>query len=196
MELYQMTEQFNELFDQFDEIDNYTPDTDEFGHYIDGNGEIIADLEVFREKLRTAWFDTLVGLEAEFNDKAENIAVYLKSLYVEVAAMQDEERTLHARRLIIEQRAERLKKYMIASMNAIGLKKIDMPRARLTIRKNAESLVVDDELNFIKWAQENAQELLKVKLPDIKKTDTKKLIQSGKSLPYVHLDRSESLIIK
>lgn len=71
-----------------------------------------------------------------------------------------------------------------------------MPRARLTIRKNAESLVVDDELNFIKWAQENAQELLKVKLPDIRKTDTKKLIQSGKSLPYVHLDRSESLIIK
>jgi len=196
MELYQMTEQFNELFDRFDEIDNYTPDTDEFGRYIDGNGEVIADLEAFREKLRSAWFDTLVGLEAEFNDKAENIAVYLKSLYVEAAAMHDEERTLHSRRLVIEQRAERLKKHMIASMNAIGIKKIDMPRARLTIRKNAESLVVDDELGFIRWAQENAQELLKVKLPDIRKTDTKKLIQSGKSLPYVHLDRSESLIIK
>lgn len=69
---------------------------------------------------------------------------------------------------------------MIASMNAIGIKKIDMPRARLTIRKNAESLVVDNELGFIRWAQENAQELLKVKLPDIRKTDTKKLIQSGK----------------
>ena len=78
MELYQMTEQFNELFDRFDEIDNYIPDTDEFGRYIDGNGEIIEDLNAFREKLRSAWFDTLVGLEAEFNDKAENIAVYLK----------------------------------------------------------------------------------------------------------------------
>lgn len=179
MKLYEMTEQFNELFDRFDEIDNYTPDTDEFGRYIDGNGEVIADLEAFREKLRSAWFDTLVGLEAEFNDKAENIAVYLKSLYVEAAAMHDEERTLHSRRLVIEQRAERLKKHMIASMNAIGIKKIDMPRARLTIRKNAESLVVDDELGFIRWAQENAQELLKVKLPDIRKTDTKKTDSVG-----------------
>ena len=134
----------------------------------DADGLFVAsDVEQERRQL----LDTI---EAEFNDKAENIAVYLKSLYVEVAAMHDEERTLRARRLIIEQRAERLKKYMIASMNAIGLKKIDMPRARLTIRKNAESLVVDDELSFIKWAQENAQELLKANLPDIRKTDTKK----------------------
>ena len=196
MKLYQMTEQFNELFDQFDEIDNYIPETDEFGRYIDGNGDIIEDLDAFREKLRSAWFDTLVGLEAEFNDKAENIAVYLKSLYIEAAAMHDEEKTLKARRMVIEQRAERLKKHLIKSMNAIGVKKIDMPRARLTIRKNAESLVVDDEIGFIEWAQENAQELLKVKLPDIRKTNTKKLIQSGKDLPYVHLERTESLIIK
>lgn len=196
MELYQMTEQFNELFDRFDEIDNYIPDTDEFGRYIDGNGEIIEDLEAFREKLRSAWFDTLVGLEAEFNDKAENIAVYLKSLYIEAAAMHDEEKTLKARRMVIEQRADRLKKHLINSMNAIGVKKIDMPRARLTIRKNPESVIVDDELGFIRWAQENANMLLKVKLPDIKKAETKRLIQAGESLPYVHLDRTESLIIK
>ena len=46
MKLYEMTKQFNELFDQFDEIDNYIPETDEFGRYIDGNGDIIEAVEV------------------------------------------------------------------------------------------------------------------------------------------------------
>lgn len=50
-------------------------------------------------------------------------------------------------------------------------------------KNNAESLVVDDELGFIKWAQENADELLKYSAPEIRKSDTKRLVQGGEKHP-------------
>lgn len=196
MKLYEMTEQFNELFDQFDDINNYTPDQDESGHYVDGNGEIIPDLEAFREKLRNAWFDTLNALEDEFESKAENVAVYLKSVFVEIAAMKDEEAALRRRRQNLEKNMDAMQRHLIGAMNQIGLKKIEMPRARITIRNNGESLAVDNEEDFIEWAKENAIELLKFSAPSIKKTDTKRLLQKGEDIPFVHLTRTQSLIIK
>lgn len=196
MKLYEMTEQFNELFDQFDDINNYTPNQDESGHYVDGNGEIIPDLEAFREKLRNAWFDTLNALEDEFESKAENVAVYLKSVFVEIAAMKDEEAALRRRRQNLEKNMDAMQRHLIGAMNQIGLKKIEMPRARITIRNNGESLAVDNEEDFIEWAKENAMELLKFSAPSIKKTDTKRLLQKGEDIPFVHLTRTQSLIIK
>ena len=45
MRLYELTGLFAELFEQFDEIANYTPDTDEYGRMITEDGDIIADLD-------------------------------------------------------------------------------------------------------------------------------------------------------
>lgn len=183
MKLYELSEQFAELFDRFDEINEYTPE--------DGG-----DPEAAREMLRCAWFDTLTAIEDEFDVKAENVACYIKSMNAEIKAMKEEESALRRRRQAFENSVERLKGYLLGTMNAIGRNKIDMPRARLSIRKNAESLVIDDELRFIEWAQSNNDDLLKYSLPEIRKTDTKKMIQSGQKLPFVHLTRTESLTIK
>ena len=196
MKLYELSGLFAELFDQFDEINSYTPDTDANGNYISDEGDIITDLEALRESYRQAWFDTLTAIEGEFDAKAENIAVYIKNMTAEIKAMKQEEDALKRRRLAFEKSVERMKGYLLGSMNAIGKRKVDMPRARLSIRQNAESLVVDDELRFIEWAQSNNDDLLKYSLPEIRKSDTKKMIQSGQKLPFVHLTRTESLTIK
>ena len=37
---------------------------------------------------------------------------------------------------------------------------------------------------------------VKYALPEIRKTDAKKLVQAGETLPFVHLTRTESLLIK
>jgi len=153
MKLYELTGLFNQLFDQFDDINNYIPDTDANGRFIGADGEIIDDLEAYRERMLSAWFDTLEGIEGEFNMKAESIAAYMKGLYVEAAAIREEEAILRRRRQSLEKSADRLKLHLLNSMKAIGVKTIDMPRARMTVRKNAASLVVDDELSFISWAQ-------------------------------------------
>ena len=95
-----------------------------------------------------------------------------------------------------EKSVERMKAYLLGSMHAVGRLKIDMPRARLNIRKNAESLVVENDAAFIEWAQAHNNSLLKYSLPEIRKADAKKLVQAGERLPFVHLTRTESLTIK
>ena len=196
MKLYELSATFADLFDQFDEINTYTPDKDADDNYIDDDGEIITDLEALRESYRQAWFDTLTALEGEFDAKAENIAVYIKNMSAEVKALKAEEDALRLRRKAFEKSVERMKAYLLGSMHAVGRLKIDMPRARLNIRKNAESLVVENDAAFIEWAQAHNNSLLKYSLPEIRKSDAKKLMQAGERLPFVHLTRTESLTIK
>ena len=196
MKLYELSATFADLFDRFDEINTYTPDTDADGNYIGDDGEIITDLEALRESYRQAWFDTLAALEGKFDAKAENIAVYIKNMSAEVIALKQEEDALKRRRLAFEKSVERMKAYLLGSMHAVGRLKIDTPRARLSIRKNAESLVVENDAAFIEWAQAHKNDLLKYAQPEIRKSDAKKLVQAGEPLPFVHLTRTESLTIK
>ena len=196
MKLYELSANFADLFARFDEINSYTPATDANGNYISDDGEGIIDLEALRESYRQAWFDTLTAIEGEFDTKAENIAVYIKNMTAEVKALKAEEDALRLRRKAFEKSVERMKAYLLGSMHAVGRLKIDMPRARLNIRKNAESLVVENDAAFIEWAQAHNDSLLKYSLPEIRKTDAKKLVQAGERLPFVHLTRTESLTIK
>lgn len=196
MKLYELSTTFADLFDRFDEINTYTPDKDADGNYINDDGEVITDIEALRESYRQAWFDTLTAIEGEFDTKAENIAVYIKNMTAEVKALKAEEDALRLRRKAFEKSVERMKAYLLGSMHAVGRFKIDMPRARLNIRKNAESLVVENDAAFIEWAQAHNDSLLKYSLPEIRKADAKKLVQAGERLPFVHLTRTESLTIK
>ena len=196
MKLYEITGLFSELFDRFDEIAGYTPDTDEYGRYITEEGDIIDDLDAYRESLLTAWFDTLTGIEGEFNEKAENTAVYIKNLSAEINALKAEKKILTSRIAQAEKQVERMKRYLLQSMRAIGVKKIDMPRARLTLRLNPESVEIENEQALIHWAQEHDDSILKYSDPEIKKNDVKSLLRMGEQIPYAHLLRKESLTIK
>ena len=106
MKLYEITGMFAELFERFDELANYTPDTDEYGRYITEDGDVIDDLDAYREGVLTAWFDTLTAIEGEFNEKAVNIAVYIKNLNADISAMKQEEAQLKERRRRCERQAE------------------------------------------------------------------------------------------
>ncbi len=55
MNLYELTNDFAQLFNQFDEISSMDN----------------------AEEFKQAWFDTLSGIEEEFEVKAENIGAYI-----------------------------------------------------------------------------------------------------------------------
>lgn len=183
MKLYEISEEFRALFDSLDDL----CDTDETQ---DGAAEL------FREGIMQAWFDSLDCIEEEFKDKAENVAAYVKELKAEVKELKAEEDALKKRREQKNRKIDYLTQYLLGSMQLVHLNKIDSPKAKISIRNNAESVIVDDEQSFVKWAQENNDELLRYKMPEIKKTDVKKLLQSGTKLPCVRLVRTQSLIIK
>lgn len=194
--LYELSEDYKELFDRFDNINDYEFEKDERGRYVDDDGMVI-DPEAVKAEWLEAWFDTLSGIEEEFNIKAENVAVYIKHLISDVKGMKEERSKLSERIKTKERKAEMLKKYILDNMKLVGINKIDRPRACLTLRKNAASLVVDDEDKFIDMLQRNGRDdLLRYAKPEIRKTDIKKLIQSGEEFQGASLENSISITIK
>ena len=170
MKLYEISNDYRELFEQF---------------------------EMFEEAgEEQAWFDTLDSLEQEFDSKAENIAVYIKNLTSDIAELKAEEKALRDRRQAKEHKIDSLKKYLLACMQRTDRKKIDKPRAVISVRTNAESVCIADEQAFIDWAMQNDDTLLKYADPEIKKNSVKSLLQCGKKIPYATLQRTQSLLIK
>lgn len=184
MKLYELTEMYSDLFNQFDAINEWEPDTNADGMPIDDDGNIIANVDAYRNKMLTAWFDTLTGIEGEFDEKAESIAIYYKQLLAEAKMLKAEKAAIAKRQSQKEKQAESLKTYLFKSMQALGRQKIDMPRAVMSIKKNAPSLVVDDEISFVEWAEEhNLDHLLKYNMPEVKKNDVKALCKRAKKSP-------------
>lgn len=196
MKLYELTETFANLFGQFEDINDYEPDTNADGQPIDGNGDIIEDVEAYKGKMLTAWFDTLEGIEGEFEEKVESIAIYYKQLTAEAKMLKAEKATIAKRQSQKERQIKSLETYLFNSMKTIGRNKVDMPKAVVTIRNNAPSLVVDDEIKFVNWAQKNNDNLLKYEMPSIKKNDVKALCKKGEKIPFVHMESKQSLSIK
>ncbi len=193
--LFDISADFEELFNKFDEIQEMEFEKNEDGRFIDADGNIV-EPELYRADLLQAWFDTLEGIEEEFNFKAENTAQYIKSLKAEEAAIKSEEDKLKKRRQQYSRKIECMTVYLKNCMEQIGVKKIEMPRARLTIRNNAPSLKISDEIAFINMLQENGRDdLLKYALPEIRKTEVKKLIKAGEVFDGASLESSQSLII-
>ena len=197
MKLYELTEMYSDLFNQFDAINEWEPDTNADGMPIDDDGNIIANVDAYRNKMLTAWFDTLTGIEGEFDEKAESIAIYYKQLLAEAKMLKTEKAAIAKRQSQKEKQAESLKTYLFKSMQALGRQKIDMPRAVMSLKKNAPSLVVDDEISFVEWAEEhNLDHLLKYSMPEVKKNDVKALCKKGEEIPFVHMESKQSLSIK
>lgn len=197
MKLYELTEMYSDLFNQFDAINEWEPDTNADGMPIDDDGNIIANVDEYRNKMLTAWFDTLTGIEGEFDEKAESIAIYYKQLLAEAKMLKAEKAAIAKRQSQKEKQAESLKTYLFKSMQALGRQKIDMPRAVMSLKKNAPSLVVDDEISFVEWAEEhNLDHLLKYSIPEVKKNDVKALCKKGEEIPFVHMESKQSLSIK
>lgn len=196
MKLYELAEGFNTLFDSFDAINNWEPDTDSNGQPIDDDGNIIENPVLYKVNMLNAWFDTLESIEGEFDIKAENIAVFIKEIKAEADLLKAEEQSLRKRRQTKERQIDSLKTYLLTQMKGIGKNKIDTQKALISIRNNAPALVVDDELSFIRWAEQNNDGLLKYSMPEIRKSDVKKAVKAGDEIPFVHMEKSTSVIIK
>lgn len=196
MKLYELTREFDGLYEQLDAICDYEPEKDENGNYIDDDGNIIEDVAEYKNNMITAWFDTLEGIEGMFESKAENVVLYIKQLDYDTTAMKAEEKKLTARRKSRENAVESLKKYLLDNMQAIGRKKIETAKMAVSLKNNAPSTIIENEDEFISWAEKNNDSLLKYSKPTISKSKVKTLINSGETVPYAHLESKVSLIIK
>lgn len=194
MRLYEMSNEFATLFDSLDNISELEP-TMVDGIAVDDDGVVIEDIAAYKEKMLTDQFNKLMSIEADFEVKAESIACFIKALSGEADALEKEKKNISSRLKAKNNLIERLKTMLVENMTAIERKKIDMPKAKISLRNNQETAQFANEKEFITWAGLNRPDLLKY-TPEISKTAVKNALQNGEKIQGAALGRTVSVIIK
>lgn len=194
MRLYEMSAEFAALFDGLDSISAWEP-TIVDGIAVDDDGVVIEDVAEYKEKWIADRLDKLMEMEADFEVKAENIACFIKELSGEAETLRKEKKNVSSRLDAKTHLIDRLKTMLVENMTAIGRKKIDMPKAKISLRNNQETAQFLHEKEFISWANMNRPDLLKY-TPEINRTAVKTALQNGDKIQGAVLGRTVSAIIK
>lgn len=88
--------------------------------------------------------NTLEGESGALVEKSENVAFVVRNMEASAAAIKDAEAKMEARRKAIENRAARLKAYLLDAMKFAGVQKIESPYFNLVIRKNPARVDIFD----------------------------------------------------
>lgn len=149
--------------------------------------EKLADLDLDEQTLR----DTLEGMSGELEVKAKNVAAFCRDLEATAASIKDAEAQMKARRSAIENRAARLRKYLLDSMQYAGIHKVECPHFVLSIKTNPPAVEVFDEsqvpAEFMKQPEPPP--------PSIDKTAIKAAIKAGQEVPGCRLTQGHRLDI-
>ena len=136
--------------------------------------ELASDYRELMDKLETGELpeellaDTLEGIRGALEEKADGIACMLKALEADAAALRAEEDKLSERRRSKERTYDRMRAYLSDMLLHAGVTKVETPRSLIRFRRS-EAVGIDDEADFIRWAEENRDDVLNYKEPSIDK---------------------------
>lgn len=149
------------------------------------NGGLIFDEEtgeiIFDE-------DNLDELMIKYEDKLEGCGLYIKNELAEIEAMKAEEKRLAERRRIKENKVERLKRYMLDSMDKTSTDKLETPRIAISKRKSSKLIV--DNINLIPDIFITEESTI-----DIDKIAIKKALKDGE-VKGAHLEKCVNISIR
>ena len=132
-------------------------------------GEVLFDPEQLNE------------LMMEKEAATEDLALGYKNLTAEAAAIRGEAAALTERARKVEKMAETAKKYLTVILDG---EKFKTSRVSVGYRSSSR---VDLANDFIPWAKENAPRLLREREPEADKTEIKRLLKNGVTVPYATL---------
>lgn len=149
-------------------------------HVLDGGlivdeetGEVVFDSE------------NLEQLQAAYEEKLEAVGLYIKNLESDAAAIREEEKKLAARRHVIENKAKRLRAYMLTNIGDND--KLQTPRIAITTRyTDAVYIEADADL---------AEEWCRIKI-EPNKTAIKDALKAGIEIPGACIVKNRSLQVK
>ena len=154
----------------------------ELENLIDTETGEIADIAFFEQ------------LSMERTAKIEGIALFIKNLDSDAAALKAEETALYERRRVAENTAARLRAFL-TSMLTDG-EKFETPRVKLSWRKSKSVRVLIPESDFIEWAKIVNPALLSFQEPTISKSAIKEVLESGGEITAATIVESNNLQIK
>lgn len=129
--------------------------------------------------------EKLSQLQMDFDDKVEGIALWIKDLLSDAAAIKAEKDKLNERQKVCENKAKNLKEYLSGFLAG---QKFKTPRVAISYRKS-ESVNVSDIWKI-------PDDYLKNKDPEPDKTKIKSALKAGVSIPGVELIENRNIQIK
>ena len=133
--------------------------------------------------------DELETVNAKLEDKLEAVACYIKSLERLAGDIKAEETALAERRVVIECKAARLKKYLMQNMEAAGKSSLETAKCKISFRGSSRvEIVQPDKLPEEFWAVSESRR------PD--KTAIKKALAEGGSVPGAVIVEVRNINIK
>lgn len=129
--------------------------------------------------------EKLSQLQMDFDDKVEGIALWIKDLLSDAAAIKAEKDKLNERQKVCENKAKNLKEYLSGFLAG---QKFKTPRVAISYRKS-ESVNVSDIWKI-------PDDYLKYKDPEPDKTKIKSALKAGVSIPGVELIENRNIQIK
>lgn len=133
--------------------------------------------------------DTLAGLAGAWEDKALNVARYIRNLEAEAAAIEEAKKRMDSRAKATANRAARLKEYLQAELERTGLKP-KAPDLALRLQANPPSVAIDDA-SLIPAGYRRTETVT-----TILKAEIAGALKAGATVPGAHLERSQRLVIQ
>lgn len=137
-------------------------------------------------------FDQLDKLTMAREEKLENIALYIKALDAEAAAIREEEKTLAARRKVKENKAARLREYL---SDALAGQPFETSKVALSFR-SSQAVKVTDSMALLDWLESNYDDCLTYKTPAVRLDAVKMLIKRGVDVPGAEIETRNNLQMK
>lgn len=133
--------------------------------------------------------DTMEGIEADFEDKADAYAYIIASLKGDAGTIDAELKRLKARKDSVEANADRLKKSLEEAMKATGKVKFKTALHSFGIQKNPQSV-------YIIEGEKIPDEYLIPQEPRIDKRAILADLKAGKTFSFAELQQTEGLRIR
>ncbi len=136
--------------------------------------------------------DTLEGMQIDVNMCVSAYVESIKRNQVFSDALKSEIDTLKKRKEVAENKVDRQKEFLKQFMQKVDKKKVETSTCAVSLRNNAEKLVVEDEEQLIEFLKHNAKWCVKTK----ETIDLKKVKDLCFSVPFAKKEKTQSLIIK
>lgn len=134
----------------------------------------------------------LQKLTESFENGIEFLALEVKNLNAEAAALKAEKEAFAKRQKTAENAAARLKNYISF---LLGGEKYKTDKVAISFRKS-EQVQVSDEHAFMDWAMEEGDSFLRYKEPEIDKAALKDALKEGQNIPYVSIVVNNNIQIR
>jgi len=138
--------------------------------------------------------EKLDALQMERERKLEGVALWIKDMKAEAAAIKEEADKLTARKKALDNKMDGLKNWLLY---ALGGEKLKTPRCNV-YQTHSQKLTVTDEEKLVQYLMldDDPEKYLRFKDPELRKDEIKKALKEGEFFPGAVLEETESVVIK